>query len=373
MITTQQALKKFLTLPPEITYTVDSDLISERMTHLNEKYNVNLGSLIIFLTIGELEIEQIPLYLKKELNLEESTATELQKEFIEKIYQPIKERLNLLNANPEKNFSLSQEKILILKIFKYTLVNELKDHPLIINSINARIFKILSKDLSFKTELEKALYENNQKVTPNKLTIENDTTEPTVTNWIKDLIKHYGTGNFNDISLSKFLTDTPNTKHLDDYHRTLLSLVIKTYKNIKFFPESMPNDTGENWEIIPINKTAPTSTEPKPTSRKPLPIPGESIKTKQPTETQTKTPPQATPTTQTPTQAKTPPQATPKQAPPTPSPFSSVSIRTQKPPKPPKPKYSNPREQELQDMASMYPPNSLERKAIEQEIKKLEN
>jgi hypothetical protein len=54
--------------------------------------------------------------------------------------------------------------------------------------------------------------------------------------------------------LSDFLGTSENAKILDDKEKELVRKVLMCYRNVKFFPESMPSDNGEGWEMIPLPK-----------------------------------------------------------------------------------------------------------------------
>jgi len=73
----------------------------------------------------------------------------------------------------------------------------------------------------------------------------------TVANWIKYFIATKGSDAFDNISLSSFLVQSPNAKVLNEKEKTRLRKLLTLYRNLKFFPDSMPNKTGDGWEIIP--------------------------------------------------------------------------------------------------------------------------
>ena len=80
--------------------------------------------------------------------------------------------------------------------------------------------------------------------------------------WLKDFIKQHGGEMFDNIKLSQYLSNSSNVKNLDEVEKQLVRKLLMLYRNLKFFPDSMPNDTGEGWEIIPISQeegTLPTT------------------------------------------------------------------------------------------------------------------
>ena len=71
---------------------------------------------------------------------------------------------------------------------------------------------------------------------------------------VLNFIKKNGSGIFNNLVLIEYLVNSDNAKKLDNKEKELLKKLLLLYRNIKFFPESMPDDNGESWEIIPVSK-----------------------------------------------------------------------------------------------------------------------
>jgi hypothetical protein len=78
--------------------------------------------------------------------------------------------------------------------------------------------------------------------------------EETIGNWLKDFIEQKGSGIFNNIVLGDFLLKSVNAKKLNKNEKELVKKLLIFYRNLKFFPESMPNDAIENWQIIPFSE-----------------------------------------------------------------------------------------------------------------------
>ena len=365
--------------------------------------------------------EELNASIKKEKDEEQLTLIEEQA----KSQQPKKEPTPPPTPSLPTPPSIHEEKEACKDLFQNNLLSLLQpnneDFIEIIKDFNFNIIDWLDGDTLFQNSLIKSLYKNQEKLSHKTFTLNGKPNAPTISNWLRDLIKQYGTSNLNDISLTRFVTDSPNARNINKDERETLSNLLKLYRTLKFFPDSLTEDTPENWAIIPIKKSYRTTIQSEITEgRKPLAIPTDSIPptqtepkikpaTQDPITTvhpetegpQTETSPPAsqpqtpedlekymtqaeskppttpaTPQTQpptTPTTTQNPTPTTPTPPKPTP-PLSSVSIRTQKPTptQPPKPRSENPRINELSDMANMYQKNSLERKAIEDEIKKLE-
>jgi hypothetical protein len=105
----------------------------------------------------------------------------------------------------------------------------------------------------FRAELEAALYNNQEKITAARLTLENRELEPTIANWLKDFIKINGSEFFNEVVLAQYLGSSPNASRLDQEEKKTVGKLLKLYRNLVFFPESMRDKPLDKWEIIPVD------------------------------------------------------------------------------------------------------------------------
>jgi hypothetical protein len=238
----EEAVKKFNTeLPDEIRFSCSAPEVMKPLRSLEAAYNINLAPLIIYFAIGELKFGDISEYIENEYQLDKNKVRTISKEIEEEILKPLVDRINFLNAYPEKDMSMAQEKNIAEQMFQQHLRVELLRPSIITQAINFRLFAMLSNELDFQQVLVRAIYENNEKITKNMIVVNEQSVEPTINNWLKDYISKYGTNSFDSITQSAFLINSENGKKLDDKERALLARVLKTYINIKFFPDSMPN------------------------------------------------------------------------------------------------------------------------------------
>jgi hypothetical protein len=149
-----------------------------------------------------------------------------------------------------------------LELFRHYLVEVLdmgigdlsdEDEELL-TDINDDIISLFDEDPSFQKKLENALYNNEQKLTEQKFLLQDKPTKPTVGNWIKHFIKIRGTEMFDNISLSSFLSSSPNVKKLSNKEISRVRSLLMLYRNLKFFPESIKEFDDKHYEIIPIRK-----------------------------------------------------------------------------------------------------------------------
>lgn len=396
MLIIEEAIEKFNNdLPRELRLSCSAPEVIKSLRALESAYDINLAPLIINFAIGELELDGIADYIETEYQFEKVKARGLSREIEETILKPLLERVNFINASPNKEMTLEQEKSYAVKMFQSNLRAEILRPAIITDVINQRLLFILSRELNFKSKLEQAIYDNTEPITSIPISINGQLVSPSINNWIKDFISQYGSQTYDSMSQSAFLINSNNVKNLTPGERELLAKVLKTYINIKFFPDSMPSDDGEGWEIIPVDeevteevmpdeiintrqevsevaeRKTPYSESVKPIVPKPA---GETSQKRQ--EQVIVKPPRvvSTPKTiiSTPTPVKKPITPLPK---PTPRPSPQQS----QPPKqvvsrPPVEAISNESDEllNLKNMLLQYPPHSLEREAIEEEIKKLE-
>jgi len=106
--------------------------------------------------------------------------------------------------------------------------------------------------------MEKALYENQEKITANPIKVAGKLVEPTVANWLNDFITNYGTDYFTAVNLSQYITDSDNTKKISNPEKEIVTKVLLIYRNLKFFPETFDQVSETKWEILPLRISATT-------------------------------------------------------------------------------------------------------------------
>ena len=143
----------------------------------------------------------------------------------------------------------------IIELFEEFLVNTIQLHNSnIIEDLNDDIVELIMEDEKFRDELENTLYRNSEKLTHKTFILEGKPTAPSIQNWLKDFIKKHGSGNFDNVTLTKYITYSENGKKLNDEEKRLARMLFVIYRNLKFFPESMGDTPVEKWEIIPIER-----------------------------------------------------------------------------------------------------------------------
>ena len=168
-----------------------------------------------------------------------------------------KSKDNFLNLDDDSvsNFKEEEEeKKAAVLLFKEDLIDVLEvpdDFKNVIADYNETLIDLLH-DEEFKKNLENALYSNQEKIGENRISINDHEADETVANWLKDFIKINGSELFSGVVLAQYLSGAANTKKLNPAEKHLLSQLLKLYRNLAFFPDSMENLPLENWQIIPF-------------------------------------------------------------------------------------------------------------------------
>lgn len=269
----EESLEKFqFELPEEIQLTCDTREVVVAIKNIQDEFGFDLSDVVIFFVVGDMTLEEIPLYLENEYEIDKILAKKITDRLEEKILRPLTERVNFLNQHPEKDMTIDQEKIYAENIFKKNLLPELEYDPIIKAGVNERLFFILANDINFKKKLEQGMYENNELLTKNSIIIDGKEQRPTIGNWIKDFIAHYGSQAYNSVNVSAFVINSENGKKLTDEERRKLLDIIKIYTSIRFFPDSMPDSDDDDWQIIPYEIEKPVAIEKPSTSNRSLSI-----------------------------------------------------------------------------------------------------
>ncbi|MCK4540568.1 hypothetical protein KAU09_05485 [Candidatus Parcubacteria bacterium] len=291
----RQFLLKVAELPEEVGFYYQSKTISDAINDLCENHKLEvdyLGDLIDETTINDFSFENLKNKLKQDLNLSDDEARQVFIDYLGKIFLPIDnyvkvgiqeevkrqggdvndykeyvdefkdeiegEKIKLVGELVDKYeevVDLDEEKRSAINIFENNLSYILKNgSDEAIFNLNNGLMILLKNKKDFKEEISRSLFMNGELLTHEPFELDNKAQSPTIGNWIQDFIKVYGSGMFNNLALTKYITESKNAKCLPQEEKRIVQKLLRLYRNIKFFPESMPSDDGEGWEIIPINK-----------------------------------------------------------------------------------------------------------------------
>ena len=147
------------------------------------------------------------------------------------------------------------------KLFREKLVAVLtaRDDEMmdILADYNLSLLNVLvhSKDADVAIKkISRALLANQEKLTFKDFYLEGKPTRPTVGHWLKDFIKQFGAAMPDNLQITRYLTGSKNIKVLDAREKENVGKLLQLYRNIVFFPNSMPKNI-DDWEIFPIKKS----------------------------------------------------------------------------------------------------------------------
>lgn len=159
----------------------------------------------------------------------------------------------------QENFNEEEEKKYVINIFSDSLIDILKSeysNPII--EFNWSLTYLLMNCEGYQEIIMHELLENGNIITSRRLTLGGSTVEPTIGNWLKDLIRSCGNEAFDKIILEQYFASSENVKNLKLEEKLLLRKLFGLYYNLNFFPESMSGKLIEDWEIIPVEKGSET-------------------------------------------------------------------------------------------------------------------
>ena len=153
----------------------------------------------------------------------------------------------------EKEVDPKKEREYVLDILTDSLMEILRAESVPASSeLNSGFIYLLFNSDGFREEAIKTILVSKELIGTKNIIIEGRELAPSVANWLKDFIKVNGSDLFSDIVLAQYLDNSENVKKLSEKDRDLLSSLLRFYKNVNFFPESMANVLPENWEIFPF-------------------------------------------------------------------------------------------------------------------------
>ncbi len=228
-----------------------------------------------------------------------------------------------------------------------------------IHEINDSLIEVLNEIPSSQTEIERLISNNKALLTQNSILVDGKQALPTASTWLKDFQKIGGTDNIDSLILTQYFVNSPNAKILPEAEKKVLRKFLLLYNNIKFFTKIFNNMPVEQWHIIPSieEKTSQFSDKALPKTPIQQPKPVSTFPKPRVVEKKINSPQSSIPMSTPKSIIKSNPQ-----------PIVSIPKASSKP------TISIDHSDEVMNLKNMllqYPADSLERKAIEEEIKKL--
>jgi hypothetical protein len=307
----QQFLKKLSTLPEEAQYFFESSLSGVYCRSLGAKYGVTnefFLDVLINMALLDFDFKQLELHIVQKLHKDTTEARKMAVDILGMLFMPISEYLNGKNVSneiktrggdpnfyhryikdyiedlEERKFEAIEEIInlhdnvvvpdeeaeIVLELLENGLVALVKDGAeKAMTNLNGGLTFLLYRSNEFKQNAVRALHRNNEIVSSKKFMLHGKEHHPSLRNWLQYFVEVRGSGAASNIETAKFISDSENTKDLSEKEKRDLSRLLQTYGNIKFFPQSLENIPPERWEIVPSDKAeTPTRTFSPPVIKK---------------------------------------------------------------------------------------------------------
>lgn len=248
-------LKKFEELPAELKYFLNSQEVLNFLDRIENEYKVDLTFVLVLIFVEELYLENLDVYLIKKFGIDQNTSNRLISEIEDNI---LKKLMNSFGAEKDDEYILDlsneEKRKKIVDIFSEKLVAQFSSSVISLMQLNAIIFEIIGQDEVFIEKIKRMFLDSKELLSSKKIVIKEKIEEASISNWIKDFISENGSGIFSSVVLAKYLSSSKNVSLLSDAEKQLLRQILKMYRNLFFFPESMESIKYEDWEIFPINK-----------------------------------------------------------------------------------------------------------------------
>jgi hypothetical protein len=209
----------------------------------------------------------LPVNVALELRLRGISGTQF--DVSRQAFEEVLEDYNLkqmdeLLATYEKNFDPQAEETYISDLFSKELVSVLKNNDNdSLAILNSALIRLLNNSEIFKDKILKIFYSNQEILTAKPFSLDGRDAAGTIANWLKDFIGENGSDSFNAVVLSRYIVNSNNAKNLDLDERHLVSKLLKLYRNLAFYPVNMRDVPLSEWEMVPLDHLAEVKAEPR--------------------------------------------------------------------------------------------------------------
>ncbi len=247
---TLECLEKFEELDFELKEIFGGDKANSLIEELESQFEVDLAFVLILLAINELYISDLAEYLKKKYNLAPEKANLIVKEIEENIVKTADEYI--LERQEEKTVENINFQEIILSVFSENLLLLFSYAKEDVRNFNIATFAAFNEFDMLEEKVFNALYNNQELISKEKIIIDGKQKKASIANFLKDFIKTHGSDMPDNLILANYLNSSSNVKKLKETEKNILNRVLKTYRNLIFFPDSMEGVPMEFWEIIPV-------------------------------------------------------------------------------------------------------------------------
>ncbi len=280
-------------LPEEIKIFLESDVFEKILVNIGEKYQIDsalIFELVVDIIIDEFNFSDFEKRILKFFQVDNSVVEKIVIDVLGMIFYPMeffydkikpslilkKKKVNpedydiwvaSLENELEKELDLAidefdksldeinweEESKLALEIINSQLVEVFRDYsPMGQAEFNRGLALMLINVPEFPKEATKALLLNQEKITSNKIKLNDKIVEPTIANWLKDYNYQFNLSEFSTLNLTKFISSSINCQKLAEKEKSYVARLLQMFLNIKFFPDSLKDQMIENWQIFSL-------------------------------------------------------------------------------------------------------------------------
>jgi len=290
-----QFLEKLDSLSDEVRLYFNSAEEATALTEIQKDYQLsgdNLDDLIRDIFIANFDFKVLDSGLKK-TKVPVSSQSKLAADILGKIFLPVESYLkldvkaeiikrghrpeiyqdyadDLIDLIEDQNFqnleelaelhkevNPVEEEGICLDLFTTGLKGVLNDTGVeSVTNLNGGLINLLTNKPDFHNKITKTLLANQEQITTQNITWPEGVEKGTVANWLKDFIKENGSDIYNSVVLSRYLATSANPQLLSEDERRLVRRLLRLYRNLVFFPDSMNDVPAEDWEIVPVDKVS---------------------------------------------------------------------------------------------------------------------
>jgi len=109
------------------------------------------------------------------------------------------------------------------------------------------------EDADLQNEFVHYIESNQEKLTEKDISLSGRQVEPTVSNWLKSFFQFAGIDYFDNLAISKFITNSENGRNLTSNERKIVKDILSLYRSIKYFPDVFLDTPVSQWEFIPLS------------------------------------------------------------------------------------------------------------------------
>lgn len=255
-----ECLEKFQGLSASLKVRLGGPEAYNKLKEIEKEFTISLSFYVILLVINELNLDNGPDYLVKKYAITKGQSQDITERINEEIIYPAIKAEVEANADfvddalvdeIQKPDSVKYSAAEIEDIFDAKLIPTILQDKEVIRAFNISAFAVMDKDELLEGRLVNLFLNNEELISAANVIIDGRSYRGTIKNWLKDFISKHGSDIFDTFILAKYINSLDSQVTLNPGEKKMLTKVLKIYRNLVFFPDSMEKVPVESWSIIP--------------------------------------------------------------------------------------------------------------------------